>query len=274
MAYDAFISYRHADGDAARGVCKLLRAFSLSVYIDEGIAAGAAWAPEIWQALEVSRSLMVLWSRSAEKSSYVRDEWRNAPAGCRIIALKLDGAALPPSLAPFNAITGLDVAGRLVARSVELMKERRLNPSEAQAQLLAELASDGIVLEEKQKQALAGLLPALAIVPWWLSSSVATAALMLLSGAGAFGVGFWVAPRADAAPFDVTVNSATPAPSARVQTTALPTAVPPCASGQSVSAPNAGERGAPTCQNMYDRRGITSEPLAAQRRGRAPKPTL
>lgn len=211
MEYDAFISYRHADGDAARGVTKLLRAFGQSVFIDEGIAAGEEWAPEIWQALAASRALMVLWSRSASKSQYVHDEWTRAPAGCRIIALKLDGEALPPALGKFNAITGLDVAGRLIARSVELMKERKLSPAKAQAQLLQELANDGVVLEEKQKRALAAFLPVLAVSGGGVSFSWSSLALAGAGAAGAFGIGFWIAHQPPT--LCVHVDSAIPSPS-------------------------------------------------------------
>lgn len=238
MEYDVFISYRHADGDAARGVSKLLRAFAQRVFIDDGIAAGVEWAPEIWQALAASRSLIVLWSRSAEKSPYVHEEWSRAPAGCRIIALKLDGAPFPPELGRFNAITGLDVAGRLVARSVELMKERKLSPSKAQDQLLEELAADGVVLEEKQKRALAGFLPTLAVVPWWLSSSLATFALASGAAASTFGIGLWVATAHAAAtpPLQGQLNAAKPA--ADAITLATTEAHAPCAeSGPAASAP-------------------------------------
>src|SRR4051812_9408942 len=201
MQYDTFISYRHADGDAARGVAKLLRAFNLKVFIDDGIAAGAEWAPEIWAALELSKSLMVLWSRNAATSPHVREEWTRAPANCNVFALALDGQALPPELGKFNAITGLDVAGRLLARSVELMKSEKLSPAKAQARLLTELAKDGIVLEEKQKRALAGFLPLVSVTNWWLPVWLAKAATLsavapLSAGAVAvFAAGYWFAPR-------------------------------------------------------------------------------
>jgi TIR domain len=194
MQYDAFISYRHADGDAARGVAKLLRAFNLKVFIDDAIAAGNEWAPEIWAALDISNTLMVLWSRSAAQSPFVHEEWTRAPATSKVFALALDGQALPPELGKFNAITGLDVAGRLLARSVELMKSEKLSPAKAQEQLLNELAKDGVVLEEKQKRALAVFLPLVAVASWWLPSWLSSAGLLSAGVAASFAVGYWVAP--------------------------------------------------------------------------------
>lgn len=184
MEYDAFISYRHGDGAAARGVVKLLRAFNQKVFIDEDIAAGDEWAPEIWDALAVSRVLLVLWSRSAAKSKFVRREWGRAPEGCRVFALQLDGEPLPEDLGRFNAIGGLDVGGRLLARSVELMRAGKLSPSQAQQKLVDELASDGVVLEPKQKEALAAFLPLVSNSLSWAPLLLTVAALLLLTGVG------------------------------------------------------------------------------------------
>jgi len=236
MQYDAFISYRHADGDAARGVAKLLRAFNLKVYIDDGIAAGAEWAPEIWSALEVSKTLMVLWSRSASQSPHVHEEWTRAPAGCNVFALALDGQTLPPELGKFNAITGLDVAGRLLARSVELMKSEKLSPAKAQERLLAELAKDGIVLEEKQKRALAGLLPLFAVTSWWLPAWLTTAAPLSAGGAAVFAAGYWLAQpsiqpdfhRALPAPEVASAHTTEPAPSPTIPVNTSSSTCPNC----------------------------------------------
>jgi hypothetical protein len=242
MPYDAFISYRHADGDAARGVTKLLRAFALTVFIDEGVAAGSEWAPEIWDALAASRTLMVLWSRSAAKSPFVHAEWTRAPQGCRIIPLMLDGEALPPALGKVNAITGLDVAGRLIARSVELMRARKLSPAKAQEQLLRELAADGVVLEEKQKRALAEFLPLLVVSSWWLSSSAASWGLGGAGAATAFGVGLWVAHSTVTVPPtspQVTLNSSTPVDAAPIPAAVCPAASPCPDSERAPPAPSA-----------------------------------
>lgn len=183
--FDAFISYRHGDGAAAQGVAKLLRAFNQRVFIDVDIAAGDEWAPEIWEALSQTRVLIVVWSRSAAKSAFVRREWSSAPKGCSVFALRLDGEPLPDDLGEFNAINGLDVAGRLLARSVELMQRERLSPSRAQEKLLTELEQDGVVLEAKQKQALAAFLPIVAgntiwgLAPWAAVGAVVAPALLV-----------------------------------------------------------------------------------------------
>jgi len=242
MVYDAFISYRRSDRITADGVARFLDAFGLTVFVDRSSRAGTNWEPELRAALASAKVLVVLWSRSAAQSAWVEQEWRNVPRECRVVPIKLDGEKLPDELRRLTAVEGLDVGSRLLQRSFELMQQGGLAPSQAQAQLVRELAADGVVLEPKKHEALGiflGFLSGLAAsaaldrigntgrtaatdsLP---PSSTTTApppagggrtraasflSVLGIGGAAVFCIGYWAAPRAPA-----TATQCPPAPSA------------------------------------------------------------
>jgi len=253
MTYDAFISYRRSDRITADGIARFLDAFGLKVFVDRSSRAGAQWEPELRAALAEAKVLVVLWSRSAAQSAWVECEWQNVSPACRVVPLKLDGEALPDELNRLTAVEGLDVGSRLLQRSFELMQQGRLSPAQAQAQLVKELAADGVVLEPKKREALAiflsfvsGLAAAVATTQFGsgeasprkdsLPASSATtppppvggrklASLLSglgLSGAAAFGVGYWAAPRDAAPPVVQAESSIAPSTSATPPMTCAP----------------------------------------------------
>jgi hypothetical protein len=127
--YDTFISYRRADHYAAEAMEQLLSAHGHRVFRDTvEIGAGERWKAAIDSAAKQAPRLLVLWSRNAFNSSEVIREIELIVAAAnekhedaRIIPMRLDGAALPAVLKPYNAIA-LDRVAAFSARVEELMK--------------------------------------------------------------------------------------------------------------------------------------------------------
>ncbi|MET0648419.1 MAG: toll/interleukin-1 receptor domain-containing protein [Pyrinomonadaceae bacterium] len=73
--YDLFISYSSADRPWAQKLFDDLRARGVNPYFDrERLDVGRPWETQLAQAVRGSKSLVVLWSGNAEKSSWVRRE--------------------------------------------------------------------------------------------------------------------------------------------------------------------------------------------------------
>lgn len=253
MAYDAFISYRRSDRITADGVVRFLDAFGLTTFVDRSSRAGTEWEPELWAALASAKVLVVLWSRSAAASSWVEKEWRHVGPQCRIVPVRLDGEPLPQELNRLTAVEGLDVGTRLLQRTFELMRQQGLSPAQTQAQLVQELAEDGIVLEPKRRDALGILLGFLAGIagatamrfePAILDDRptsrqrttvglTTAASLAVATATVAWGVGYWLAPNAQAA----TCPECPPTKPAATQVSAPNSAPTPASSSLQTSPP-------------------------------------
>jgi hypothetical protein len=107
-------------------------------------------------ALQDSRTLLVLWSRNAASSSYMQREWRLVPPACNVIPVRLDSCPLPEDLAHFQGLDGFGISGRILSRTLELTREQKLSGTEANQVILKELEEEGIELEPKQQKALLG----------------------------------------------------------------------------------------------------------------------
>jgi len=74
---EVFLSYSRSQHDKVRAdaLCEVLRRASVSFFIDhEELAAGDEWRSRLTQALDKAAIVVVLWSRQAAKSLFVRDE--------------------------------------------------------------------------------------------------------------------------------------------------------------------------------------------------------
>ena len=72
---DLFISYNSADRPWAQKLKDDLKARGVRVYLDqERLDVGRPWEPQLAQAVRNSQSLVVLWSRNAQNSTWVRRE--------------------------------------------------------------------------------------------------------------------------------------------------------------------------------------------------------
>jgi hypothetical protein len=185
--WDAFLSYRRADVGVARAIHRLLGAFGQNVFLDvANIPLGQPWEATIDQAMSTSRTLVILWSRNAANSSEMRREWGARPADCRMIPVRLDGSPLPAELAHLQALEGLSVAERILARGAELVKHQHLSHAKANATILSELREEGVDLTPEQERAVLGyvgsmgraLMAAAAVFLTWFFARNAAAAII------------------------------------------------------------------------------------------------
>src|SRR5262245_5701653 len=82
---DVFISYSRADKDIARGLADDLTARGLQVWWDLEVYAGQNFQNAILCALDASKVAIVIWSATAVKSAWVRDEATRAAKGAKLI---------------------------------------------------------------------------------------------------------------------------------------------------------------------------------------------
>ena len=90
-----FVSYAHEDRARAQAVIHVLEKAGCHIWWDGLIVAGAAFATTTEQALEAASAVVVLWSRAASVSHWVRDEaTRGRDRGC-LVPISLDGSEPP-----------------------------------------------------------------------------------------------------------------------------------------------------------------------------------
>ena len=103
-----FISYARADEAVARRVAKSLQASGLSVWWDADLPAHRAYSDIIERNLAEAKAAVVLWSKTAAASQWVRAEADFARNASKLVQAQLDGT-LPPM--PFNQIQCADLKG-------------------------------------------------------------------------------------------------------------------------------------------------------------------
>ncbi|MGH7009379.1 MAG: TIR domain-containing protein, partial [Caulobacteraceae bacterium] len=103
---DIFISYARSTEEQARRVGETLAALGYEVWRDEKLAAHETYAEMIESRLAESRAVLVLWSRDAVKSQWVRSEADRARAQGKLVQLNIDGSSLPM---PFDQIQCADL---------------------------------------------------------------------------------------------------------------------------------------------------------------------
>ena len=103
---DVFISYARDDEPHARRVAKALQTSGLAVWWDADLPAHRAYSEEIERNLADARAVVVLWSRTAARSQWVRAEADFAREHGKLVQAQLDGS-LPPM--PFNQVQCADL---------------------------------------------------------------------------------------------------------------------------------------------------------------------
>jgi hypothetical protein len=99
-----FLSYDRDDARHARAVAAALEKAGHSVWWDQHIGGGSQYSREIEQALNSADVVVVLWSRSAVESAWVRDEAGAGRDRGRLIPLSLEGTLPPLGFRQFQAI--------------------------------------------------------------------------------------------------------------------------------------------------------------------------
>lgn len=90
-----FLSYDRDDDSKARAIAEALEKAGHSVWWDSRIQGGAEFNKEIEQALADAEAVVVLWSKFAIESGWVRDEAAAGRDGGRLVPVRLD-EAIPP----------------------------------------------------------------------------------------------------------------------------------------------------------------------------------
>jgi TolB-like protein len=103
---DVFISYARSDEAVARRVAKALQASGLSVWWDADLPAHRDYSDIIERNLTEAKAVVVLWSKAAAASQWVKAEADFARNARKLAQAQLDGS-LPPM--PFNQIQCADL---------------------------------------------------------------------------------------------------------------------------------------------------------------------
>ena len=98
---DIFISYASESEPQAERVAVALRAGGFSVWRDDELPPHRAYAEVIEERLGDSKAVIVLWTRAASRSQWVRAEADLARGANKLVQIALDDV-LPPL--PFNQI--------------------------------------------------------------------------------------------------------------------------------------------------------------------------
>jgi len=103
-----FLSYTRTDSEAAKRIISVLEEAGFDVWWDGLIEGGVNYLPMTEAALEEADCVVVLWSRQAVESGWVRDEaQRGRERGC-LVPVSLDGTMSPLG---FRQIQLLDISG-------------------------------------------------------------------------------------------------------------------------------------------------------------------
>jgi TolB-like protein/tetratricopeptide (TPR) repeat protein len=103
---EVFISYARANEDLARRVAKGLKASGFEAWWDDQLPTHRAYTDIIEQRLRGAAAVVVLWSKYAAQSQWVRAEADFARTENKLVQAQLDGT-LPPM--PFNQIQCADL---------------------------------------------------------------------------------------------------------------------------------------------------------------------
>ena len=103
---DVFLSYARPSLDDAMRIADCLRAAGYSVWYDESLPAHRAYSDVIAEQLDAAAAVLVLWSKEAAASQWVRSEANRARETGRLVQVRLDGARLPM---PFDQVQCADL---------------------------------------------------------------------------------------------------------------------------------------------------------------------
>lgn len=103
---EVFLSYARGDAANARRVATALEAAGHPVWYDSHLPAHRSYSEEIERRLEQAKAVVVLWSKSAAQSQWVRAEADFARSAGKLVQAQLDDG-LPPM--PFNQIQCADL---------------------------------------------------------------------------------------------------------------------------------------------------------------------
>ena len=99
-----FLSYAREDQRRAQSVARALEKAGHSVWWDRHLAGGSEYSNEIATALDQADVVVVLWSKAAAASPWVRDEAAKGRDRGRLVPASLDGTDPPLGFGQFHTI--------------------------------------------------------------------------------------------------------------------------------------------------------------------------
>jgi hypothetical protein len=98
-----FVSYAREDSAKARALARVLEQASFDVWFDERIHSGSEFSREIEEALKSAAAVVVLWSKNAVGSAWVRDEASEGRDSGRLVSVIIDECRPPIGFRQFQA---------------------------------------------------------------------------------------------------------------------------------------------------------------------------
>lgn len=92
---DVFLSYRKLDRHHVQRVAAALEAAGLTTWWDDRIDPVEKWEKEIWNALNRSKAVLVLWTPAALESSFVREEAKRGAKRRRLVQAMFETCEIP-----------------------------------------------------------------------------------------------------------------------------------------------------------------------------------
>jgi len=108
MSPKLFISYSHEDKPVAKQVAEALSQRGYEVFWDAKIPPGMTFDTYIFENLQGSNAVIVLWSKHSINSDYVKEEAEYAKHHSVLVPLNIDGTDLPFG---FTRIQATDISG-------------------------------------------------------------------------------------------------------------------------------------------------------------------
>ena len=104
---DVFLSYARENLSAAQRLADRLRSHGFSIWFDEKLPAHRSFSEVIEEQLEAARAVVVLWSKEAVSSQWVRSEANRGREMNRLVQLRLDDVRVPM---PFDQVHCVDLS--------------------------------------------------------------------------------------------------------------------------------------------------------------------
>ena len=101
---DVFLSYARGDRVIAERLAHAIGAAGLTVWWDRHIKGGAEFSRDIEQQLDAASRVLVLWSKEAVNSRWVRDEASVAADSGRLVSATIDGTQPPLGFRQFQTV--------------------------------------------------------------------------------------------------------------------------------------------------------------------------
>ena len=101
---DVFLSYARGDRALAERLAHAIADSGLSVWWDRHIKGGAEFSRDIETELDAAAKIVVLWSKEAVNSRWVRDEASVAADSKRLVSVTIDGTPPPLGFRQFQTI--------------------------------------------------------------------------------------------------------------------------------------------------------------------------